>query len=181
MNVTGLKCADLVSPTPGVFGPAVTITSMGGGTKLLRLHEHGCAGVLADGRLRDFDVPAGYDFAAYCSGEATRRGGDSVTPFQVNVPVVVDRVGVMPGHLRVRSFIRRHRHPGAPGRGGATMAKTSDAADSGKATHGNGRRWYHFRPKPRQRTDLLGFNSTWWMVVVWLIVIVLVVYPYPGW
>ena len=43
------------------------------------------------------------------------------------------------------------------------------------------RRWYHLRPQPRQRTDLLGFNSTWWMVAVWLVVIVLVVYPYPGW
>src|ERR1700752_1922163 len=28
--------------------------SMGGGTKLSRLQEHGCAGVLTDGRLRDF-------------------------------------------------------------------------------------------------------------------------------
>ncbi len=73
-------------------------TSMGGGTKLLRLHQHGCAGVLTDGRLRDFDELARYDFAAYCSGEATRWGGDHVTPFQANVPVVVDRVTVMPGH-----------------------------------------------------------------------------------
>jgi 4-hydroxy-4-methyl-2-oxoglutarate aldolase len=159
MNVTGLKCADLVdatgrmrhrchildlvSPTPEriLFGPAVTIsyfpscsaaldpehynfanlfyeavgddpagkvivlasngytdTSMGGGTKLLRLHQNGCAGVLTDGRLRDFDELARYDFAAYCSGEATRWGGDHVTPFQANVPIVVDRVAVMPGH-----------------------------------------------------------------------------------
>ena len=160
MNVTGLKCADLVdamgrlhrhrchvldlvSPTPEriLFGPAVTIsyfpscsaaldpehynfanlfyeavgddpagkvivlasngytdTSMGGGTKLLRLHQNGCAGVLTDGRLRDFDELARYDFAAYCSGEATRWGGDHVTPFQANVPVVLDRVAVMPGH-----------------------------------------------------------------------------------
>ena len=30
-----------------------TDTSMGGGTKLLRLHQNGCAGVLTDGRLRD--------------------------------------------------------------------------------------------------------------------------------
>ena len=159
MNVTGLKCADLVdamgrmhrhrchildlvSPTPDrvLFGPAVTISyfpscsaaldpehhnfanlfyeavgddsagkvivlasngytdiSMGGGTKLLRLHEHGCAGVLTDGRLRDFDELARYDFASYCSGEATRWGGDSVTPFQANVPVVLQGVGVMPG------------------------------------------------------------------------------------
>ena len=160
MNVTGLKCADLVdamgrmhrhrchildlvSPTPGriLFGRAVTIsyfpscsaaldpehhnfanlfyeavgddpagkvivlasnghtdTSMGGGTKLLRLQQNGCAGVLTDGRLRDFDELALYDFAAYCSGEATRWGGDHVTPFQANVPVVLDRVTVMPGH-----------------------------------------------------------------------------------
>ena len=159
MDVSGLKCADLVdamgrlhrhrchildlvSPTPGriLFGPAVTIsyfpscsagidperynlanlfyeavgdepagkvivlasngytdTSMGGGTKLLRLHENGCAGVLTDGRLRDFDELARYDFAAYCSGEATHWGGDRVTPLQANVPVVLDGVGVMPG------------------------------------------------------------------------------------
>jgi 4-hydroxy-4-methyl-2-oxoglutarate aldolase len=159
MNVTGLKCAnlvdamgrmhrhrchilDLVSPTPGriLFGPAVTIsyfpscsasldperynlanlfyeavgdepagkvivlasngytdTSMGGGTKLLRLHQNGCAGVLTDGRLRDFDELARYDCVAYCSGEATRWGGDRVTPFQANVPVVLAGVAVMPG------------------------------------------------------------------------------------
>ena len=74
-----------------------TDTSMGGGTKLMRLHEHGCAGVLTDGRLRDFDELAGYDFAAYCSGEATHWGGSEVTPFQVNVPVVIGGVGVFPG------------------------------------------------------------------------------------
>ena len=34
---------------------------MGGGTKLMRLQEHGCAGVLTDGRLRDFDELARYD------------------------------------------------------------------------------------------------------------------------
>ena len=71
-----------------------TDTSMGGGTKLLRLQRSGCAGVLTDGRLRDFDELARYDFAAYCSGEATRAGGDHVTPFQANVPVVLDRVAV---------------------------------------------------------------------------------------
>jgi 4-hydroxy-4-methyl-2-oxoglutarate aldolase len=74
-----------------------TETSMGGGTKLLRLQETGCAGLLTDGRLRDFDELASYDFAAYCSGEATRWGGDEVTPFLANVPVVVAKVGVMPG------------------------------------------------------------------------------------
>jgi 4-hydroxy-4-methyl-2-oxoglutarate aldolase len=71
--------------------------SMGGGTKLSRLQEHGCAGVLTDGRLRDFDTLAGYDFAAYCAGEATKWGGGEVTPFQANVPVVLKGVGIMPG------------------------------------------------------------------------------------
>jgi 4-hydroxy-4-methyl-2-oxoglutarate aldolase len=74
-----------------------TDTSMGGGTKLSRLQDHGCAGVLTDGRLRDFDELASYDFASYCSGEATRWGGGEVTPFQANVPVVISRVGVKPG------------------------------------------------------------------------------------
>jgi 4-hydroxy-4-methyl-2-oxoglutarate aldolase len=74
-----------------------TDVSMGGGTKLSRLQDHDCAGVLTDGRLRDFDELARYDFAAYCSGEATRWGGGEVTPFQANVPVVVSGVGVVPG------------------------------------------------------------------------------------
>jgi 4-hydroxy-4-methyl-2-oxoglutarate aldolase len=73
-------------------------TSLGGGTKLLRLQQNGCAGLLTDGRLRDFDELAEYDFAAYCSGETTRWGGDDVIPFLANVPVVVGRVGVIPGH-----------------------------------------------------------------------------------
>src|SRR5215216_1015266 len=74
-----------------------TDVSMGGGTKLMRLQVHGLAGVLTDGRLRDFSELAGYDFASYCSGEATHWGGGEVTPFQANVPVVVGGVGVVPG------------------------------------------------------------------------------------
>jgi 4-hydroxy-4-methyl-2-oxoglutarate aldolase len=74
-----------------------TDASMGGGTKLSRLQDHGCAGVITDGRLRDFEELAAYDFAAYCSGETTKWGGDVVTPFQVNVPVVLAGVGVLPG------------------------------------------------------------------------------------
>jgi regulator of RNase E activity RraA len=71
--------------------------SMAGGTKLARLHHHGLAGVLTDGRLRDFAELREYDFAAYCSGESTRWGGDLVTPHQANVPVVLRGVGVIPG------------------------------------------------------------------------------------
>jgi 4-hydroxy-4-methyl-2-oxoglutarate aldolase len=74
-----------------------TDASMGGGTKLSRLQTHGCAGVLTDGRLRDFVELARYDFASYCSGETTRWGGSEVTPIQANVPVVLSGVGVLPG------------------------------------------------------------------------------------
>lgn len=72
-------------------------TSLAGGTKLSRGHNLGLDGVLADGRLRDFDELAGYGFATYCRGEATRWGGDVVTPFQANVPVVIEGVGICPG------------------------------------------------------------------------------------
>jgi len=72
-------------------------TSLAGGTKLSRLQKYGMAGVIADGRLRDFGELSGYDFASYCSGEATRWGGGDVTPFQANVPVVLNGVGVRPG------------------------------------------------------------------------------------
>lgn len=72
-------------------------TSLAGGTKLSRVHNHGLAGVLTDGRLRDFDQLATFDCAIYCRGEATHWGGDAVTPFQANVPVVVSGVGVLPG------------------------------------------------------------------------------------
>jgi len=44
-----------------------------------------------------------------------------------------------------------------------------------------GRRWYQLRPDPRRRADLMGFNSTLWMVVVWIVVIALVAFPYPWW
>ena len=44
-----------------------------------------------------------------------------------------------------------------------------------------GRRWYHLRPEPRRRTDLMGFSSTLWMAVGWLVVIVVIFFPFPWW
>jgi regulator of RNase E activity RraA len=57
----------------------------------------GAAGVLADGRLRDFGQLAGSEFATWCRGEATRWGGDTVMPFAANVPVEIGGVCVTPG------------------------------------------------------------------------------------
>ncbi|KIF75896.1 dimethylmenaquinone methyltransferase [Streptomyces sp. 150FB] len=71
--------------------------SHGGGTKLSRVQTNGLAGVLTDSRLRDFGELASYDFAAWCAGEATHWGGDTVTPSAANVPVEVGGVRVTPG------------------------------------------------------------------------------------
>lgn len=71
--------------------------SVGGGTKHSRLQNHKLNGLLTDGRLRDFNEFKEYDFAAYCSGEAVRWGGDIIVPYDYNVPVIIKKVTVFPG------------------------------------------------------------------------------------
>jgi hypothetical protein len=56
-----------------------------------------------------------------------------------------------------------------------------DGEDEIDAAEGRRRRWYHLRPKPRRRTDLWGFNSTWWMALGWPLLIVFAVSPWPWW
>ncbi|WP_430331696.1 RraA family protein [Rhodococcus sp. ACT016] len=71
--------------------------SHGGGTKLSRVENHQLAGVLADGRLRDFEQLRSFTFATWCRGEATRWGGDTVMPYAADVAVEIDGVTVTPG------------------------------------------------------------------------------------
>ena len=52
--------------------------------------------------------------------------------------------------------------------------------DESKAIDDRGRRWYRLRPEPRRRTDLMGFNAIWW-VLLWLLLIVVFIYPVPWW
>jgi regulator of RNase E activity RraA len=93
---------EAIGPRP--HGKVLVLSSGGhldashaGGTKLSRVQHHGLAGVVSDGRLRDFDQLAGYDFATWCRGEATRWGGDSVMPYAAGRPVALGGVCVMPG------------------------------------------------------------------------------------
>lgn len=72
-------------------------TSVGGGTKLSRLHNAGVAGLITDARLRDFRELAEYDPVFYCAGEAVRAGTAEIMPSSVNVPVAVAGVTVVPG------------------------------------------------------------------------------------
>jgi hypothetical protein len=39
------------------------------------------------------------------------------------------------------------------------------------------RRWYHLRPVPRGRADVIGVNRTWW-TVLWIVLIVLIFLPW---
>jgi len=71
--------------------------SHAGGTKLSRVGNHRLAGVLADGRLRDFAQLRDDGIAVWCRGEATRWGGDTVMPYAAGVAVEIDGVCVVPG------------------------------------------------------------------------------------
>ena len=71
--------------------------SMGGGIKMSRPQNQALAGVLIDGRLRDFHELAEYDFAAYCRGETVRWGGDTIMPWAADVAVQVGGVTIHPG------------------------------------------------------------------------------------
>ncbi len=71
--------------------------SLGGGTKLSRLRNHGMAGVIADGRLRDLSELAGYGLAVWCMGETTKAGGGVIRPYLTSVPVTLADVTVVPG------------------------------------------------------------------------------------
>jgi hypothetical protein len=67
---------------------------------------------------------------------------------------------------------------------GARISDDHDLAGTGgkgeiDATDDRGRRWY--RPKPRRGTDFMGFNSTWWVALGWLVVLIVVAFPYPWW
>ena len=74
-----------------------SLAPIGGGTKLSRVQNDRLAGILTDGRLRDFAELQQYDLAIYCRGEATRWGGDVVTPYEANRSVVLAGVGIHPG------------------------------------------------------------------------------------
>ena len=71
--------------------------SLGGGTKLARLDRFGLAGLLTDGRIRDFAELADRGASVWCHGEATHWGGADRVPFRADEPVVVAGVAVFPG------------------------------------------------------------------------------------
>jgi hypothetical protein len=57
------------------------------------------------------------------------------------------------------------------------MARKSNGYGESEGAIARGRRWFHLRPEPRRRTDLLGINSTWWMAVAWVLVVLALISP----
>ncbi len=52
--------------------------------------------------------------------------------------------------------------------------------DEIEATDERGRRWYHLRPEPRRRYDVVGFNYTWWLI--WIVFMLILFAPWGrGW
>jgi hypothetical protein len=60
-------------------------------------------------------------------------------------------------------------------------APRSRQEDTNGGIDSHGRSWYQFRPEPRRRSDLMGVNSRWWMALGWLILVLLIVFPFPFW
>ena len=73
--------------------------SLGGSTKLSRIANLEMAGVLCDGRLRDFDELAEAPGAFYCTGEAVRGGGNLIQPYVSDQPISVGGVTVVPDDI----------------------------------------------------------------------------------
>jgi 4-hydroxy-4-methyl-2-oxoglutarate aldolase len=61
------------------------------------LQNHGLAGLITDGRLRDFREPAGYERVFYCGGETLRVGTGDPMPVFANEPVNLGGAAVFPG------------------------------------------------------------------------------------
>jgi regulator of RNase E activity RraA len=77
--------------------PCRAETSIGGGVKFSRLHHHRMAGLLTDGRIRDFHELASYAPIFYCAGEAVAAGSRALMPIAVNVPVSLRGTTIVPG------------------------------------------------------------------------------------
>ena len=69
----------------------------GGTSKLSRLQNHGLAGLITDGRLRDFRELAGYEPVFYCRGEMYARGQRPDARFCECQPVNLGGAAVLPG------------------------------------------------------------------------------------
>lgn len=102
-SVSFVRALDAAMGADGV-GAVVVMASYGlpdaavaGGIRLAHLENRGAAGLLTDGRLRDFAEAHEFKLTAYCRGETPVAGSSESMPIGWDVPVVVGGVTVYPG------------------------------------------------------------------------------------
>lgn len=76
---------------------SVPDAAVAGGVRLAMLERRRVAGLLTDGRMRDFDEARTYSFAAYCRGETVFAGSAESIPVAAGIPVALGGATVLPG------------------------------------------------------------------------------------
>ncbi len=71
--------------------------AVAGGVRLAMLERARVAGLVTDGRLRDWDEARGYAFACWCRGETAFAGSAEIMPVATGIPVSLGGATVMPG------------------------------------------------------------------------------------
>jgi regulator of RNase E activity RraA len=82
----------LVVDTSGHFDTAVA-----GALEAARLDEHDLAGLLVDGRLRDWSRVGDLPLSVWCRGRSPDDGDDELMAVAANVPAVVGDATILPG------------------------------------------------------------------------------------
>jgi RraA family protein len=101
-NQTLHRAYDLLRPGDVlvVDGGGDLIQALVGEIMMRRAHAMGVAGFVIDGAIRDVDAFEQADFPCYARG-VTHRGPYKSGPGEINVPVAVDGMVVMPGDVVV--------------------------------------------------------------------------------
>lgn len=91
----------LAEPGDVLVGDAGGMTDMSsmGGQSFVSAKVRGLAGVVIDGAIRDVGEVRKYDMPCWCRGVTPKTGKCRIEAIEVNGPVVIDRVQILPGDL----------------------------------------------------------------------------------
>lgn len=101
-NLTLHKCYDLLRPGDVlvVDGAGDLVQALVGEIMMSRARAMGVAGFVIDGAIRDVDAFVEAEFPCYARG-VTHRGPYKSGPGEINIPIAVDGMVVMPGDVIV--------------------------------------------------------------------------------
>ena len=67
--------------------------------------------------------------------------------------------------------LTKEKRPADTADGNSGGTRVDAGHDKAQASHDRARRWYHLRPNPRGDADLMGFNWSWWTVLLVILLI----------